>query len=181
VLAAHVHAYERMKPVYDFKVGDECAPAHLMLGDGGNVEGMKKVFMDAEDPEPKWCTDASLYPFQYYQPQGWEPVSAIPADKLWKMGGSGYMPNVCKPALLPDGRFCHPRGAQPEWSAYREPSFGMGTLDVLNATHARWAWRANQRSAPLDEVVFVRKPASCANTRGAAAAAAAATPKTAGH
>lgn len=27
---------------------------------------------------------------------------------------------------------------QPPWSAYRESSFGHGTLDVINATHALW-------------------------------------------
>ena len=27
---------------------------------------------------------------------------------------------------------------QPEWSAYREPSFGHGTLDVINSTTALW-------------------------------------------
>lgn len=28
---------------------------------------------------------------------------------------------------------------QPGWSAYREPSFGHGTLDVINATTALWS------------------------------------------
>lgn len=28
---------------------------------------------------------------------------------------------------------------QPAWSAYREPSFGHGTLDVINATTALWS------------------------------------------
>jgi hypothetical protein len=27
---------------------------------------------------------------------------------------------------------------QPEWSAYREPSFGNGDIEFYNATHARW-------------------------------------------
>lgn len=29
---------------------------------------------------------------------------------------------------------------QPEWSAYRESSFGVGTLQLLNASHARYEW-----------------------------------------
>ncbi len=29
--------------------------------------------------------------------------------------------------------------AQPEWSQYRESSFGHGTLDVLNSSHALWS------------------------------------------
>ena len=28
---------------------------------------------------------------------------------------------------------------QPEWSAYRESSFGHGTFDAINATHALWS------------------------------------------
>lgn len=27
---------------------------------------------------------------------------------------------------------------QPSWSLYREPSFGHGTLDIVNSTHALW-------------------------------------------
>ena len=43
---------------------------------------------------------------------------------------------------------------QPEWSAYREASFGSGTLDLLNATHALWRWHRNQDSQAVvsDEV-----------------------------
>ena len=32
---------------------------------------------------------------------------------------------------------------RPRWSAWREPSFGHGALDLLNATHAVWTWRRN--------------------------------------
>lgn len=28
---------------------------------------------------------------------------------------------------------------QPEWSQYRESSFGHGTFDALNSTHALWS------------------------------------------
>ena len=28
---------------------------------------------------------------------------------------------------------------QPAWSAYRESSFGHGTLDLVNGTHALWS------------------------------------------
>ena len=40
--------------------------------------------------------------------------------------------------------FCPPANFQPSPSAYREPSFGHGTLDILNATHAYWQWHRNQ-------------------------------------
>lgn len=32
----------------------------------------------------------------------------------------------------------------PKWSAFREPSFGMGLLHVENSTHAIWQWHRNQ-------------------------------------
>ena len=34
--------------------------------------------------------------------------------------------------------------AQPDWSAYREASFGHGILSILNATHASWTWHRDQ-------------------------------------
>ena len=33
---------------------------------------------------------------------------------------------------------------QPDWSAVREPSYGHGVLDFVNATHAHWQWHRNQ-------------------------------------
>ena len=43
---------------------------------------------------------------------------------------------------------------QPDWSAYREASYGSGTLDLLNTTHALWRWHRNQDSQAIvsDEV-----------------------------
>lgn len=43
---------------------------------------------------------------------------------------------------------------QPEWSRYREASYGSGTLDLLNTTHALWRWHRNQDSQAVvsDEV-----------------------------
>ncbi len=32
----------------------------------------------------------------------------------------------------------------PAWSAFREASYGHGTLEVVNATHALWKWHRNQ-------------------------------------
>jgi len=49
---------------------------------------------------------------------------------------------------------------RPEWSAYREPSYGHGVLDLLNATHARLAWHRNQEGAEErgDEAWLERDP-----------------------
>jgi hypothetical protein len=91
---------------------------------------------------------------------------------------------------------------QPDWSAYRESSFGVGTLEVVNASHARYEWhrhscqgsddphninfnqtcesisayaRENGDLLGVDATVF-EKPAACANRwrSGAAPAPAAA-------
>ena len=69
---------------------DDCGPVHIVIGDGGNREGLADTY-----DEP-----------------------------------------------------------QPEWSAYREASFGSGTLDLLNGTHALWRWHRNQDSQAVvsDEV-----------------------------
>ncbi|PSC71931.1 putative purple acid phosphatase 20 [Micractinium conductrix] len=39
---------------------------------------------------------------------------------------------------------------RPPYSAFREPSFGHGTLDLLDTTHAEWRWHRNQDSGPED-------------------------------
>ena len=46
----------------------------------------------------------------------------------------------------------------PKWSAFREPSFGMGMLNVLNSTHAVWQWHRNQDGDMIiaDNVDIVR-------------------------
>ena len=56
--------------------------------------------------------------------------------------------NCADPAAIPlqsprlqDGTFCPT--SQPEWSAFREASFGFGVLEILNETHATWVWKRN--------------------------------------
>eukprot|EP00252_Welwitschia_mirabilis_P009066 TRINITY_DN2135_c0_g1_i1.p1 TRINITY_DN2135_c0_g1~~TRINITY_DN2135_c0_g1_i1.p1 ORF type:complete len:429 (+),score=80.94 TRINITY_DN2135_c0_g1_i1:160-1446(+) len=43
---------------------------------------------------------------------------------------------------------------QPQWSVFREASFGHGELKVVNATHAHWSWHRNDydESVQADEV-----------------------------
>ena len=50
---------------------------------------------------------------------------------------------------------------QPPWSAFREASFGHGTLEIVNETHAEWIWYRNDASeefgrAPSDSVWVLR-------------------------
>ncbi|XRB06241.1 acid phosphatase type 7 [Pycnococcus provasolii] len=77
LFAGHVHAYERTHPVVANGVVDEkCGIPYIVIGDGGNREGLAK---------------------DYITPT-------------------------------------------PEWSAFREASYGFGTIDVVNATHAHFQW-----------------------------------------
>ncbi len=39
IFFGHVHAYERTNRVYNY-ANDPCGPVHIIIGDGGNVEGV---------------------------------------------------------------------------------------------------------------------------------------------
>ena len=78
VLTGHVHAYERTERVARRRA-DGRGPLHIVVGDGGNREGLSVNYLD--------------------------------------------------PA--------------PRWSAFREASYGHGSLDLLNSTHAVWRWLRN--------------------------------------
>jgi len=49
-----------------------------------------------------------------------------------------------------------------DWSAKTEYSFGFGTLEVMNETHATWHWYRNQQDlAVADNVTIVRPTSKC--------------------
>ncbi|CAN8247724.1 unnamed protein product [Cochlearia groenlandica] len=52
---------------------------------------------------------------------------------------------------------------QPDYSAYRESSFGIGLLEVKNETHALWSWNRNQNVYYFsgDVIYIVRQPEIC--------------------
>lgn len=68
ILNGHLHVYERTSPVYNFQL-DECGPVNIIIGDGGNIEGVYKTYADTPGncPLPN-ATTAS------YQPGGYCPV-----------------------------------------------------------------------------------------------------------
>lgn len=96
-----VHAYERSNRVYNYKL-DPCGPVYITVGDGGNRE--KMAINHADDPDN--CPDPSTTPDDY-------------------MGGFCAFNFTSGPAA---GKFCWDR--QPEYSAYRESSFGHGIVEV---------------------------------------------------
>lgn len=46
------------------------------------------------------------------------------------------------------------KNPQPEWSEFREASFGHGELQIVNSSHAFWTWHRNDDDEPIksDEV-----------------------------
>ncbi|XP_052882305.1 purple acid phosphatase 15-like [Gossypium arboreum] len=134
VFNGHVHAYERSNRVYNYNL-DPCGPVHITIGDGGNREKMAITHAD----EPGNCPKPSTTP-----------------DKF--MGGFCAFNFTSGPA---SGKFCWDR--QPDYSAYRESSFGHGILKVKNETHALWIWYRNQDAYGTtgDVVYIVRQPDRC--------------------
>ncbi|KAL9228322.1 hypothetical protein vseg_003915 [Gypsophila vaccaria] len=134
VFNGHVHAYERSNRVYNYTF-DKCAPIHITVGDGGNREKMAIEHAD----EPGNCPEPSTTPDKY-------------------MGGFCAANFTSGPAT---GKFCWDR--QPDFSAYRESSFGHGILEVKNATWALWTWYRNQDSVKMagDQIYIVRQPGIC--------------------
>lgn len=135
VFSGHVHAYERMNRVYNYSL-DPCGPVYITVGDGGNIEGIDTDFAD----DPGKCPG--------------------PTDNQPEYGGVCHINFTSGPAK---GNFCWDR--QPEWSAFRESSFGHGILEVLNSTNALWTWHRNQDAytdnAIGDQIYIVRQPENC--------------------
>lgn len=134
VFNGHVHAYERSNRVYNYTL-DPCGPVHIVVGDGGNREKMAVGHAD----EPGNCPDPATTPDQH-------------------IGGFCAFNFTTGPAA---GQFCWDR--QPDYSAFRESSFGHGILEVKNQTWALWTWHRNQdsRSTVGDQIYIVRQPDKC--------------------
>ncbi|XP_012071129.1 purple acid phosphatase 15 isoform X2 [Jatropha curcas] len=134
VFNAHVHAYERLNRVYNFKL-DPCGPVYITVGDGGSREDM--AISHADDPGN--CP---------------EPYATADED----IGGFCAFNFTSGPAA---NKFCWDQ--QPEYSAYRESSFGHGILEVKNETHALWSWHRNQNFYGIagDIIYIVREPEKC--------------------
>ncbi|KAG6420000.1 hypothetical protein SASPL_116514 [Salvia splendens] len=134
VFNGHVHAYERSNRVYNYTL-DPCGPVHLSVGDGGNREKMATTHAD----EHGNCPEPSTTPDDF-------------------MGGFCAQNFTSGPAA---GKFCW--DSQPEYSAYREASFGHGILEVKNETHALWSWHRNKDmyNETGDQIYIVRQPERC--------------------
>ncbi|KAL5781496.1 hypothetical protein ACOSP7_006525 [Xanthoceras sorbifolium] len=138
VFSGHVHAYERMNRVYNYSL-DACGPVYITVGDGGNIE---EVDVDHAD-DPGKCPSAK--------------------DNIPEFGGICHLNYSSGPAK---GNFCWSK--QPEWSAFRESSFGHGILEVVNSTYALWTWHRNQdiykEESHGDQIYIVRQPELCSSS-----------------
>ncbi|CAI0561075.1 unnamed protein product [Linum tenue] len=137
VFNGHVHAYERSNRVYNYTL-DPCGPVYITVGDGGNREKMAVEHAD----EPGECPEPSTTADEY-------------------MGGFCAANFTTGPAA---GNFCWDR--QPDFSAFRESSFGHGILEVKNETWALWKWHRNQDAVSEvgDQIYIVRQPERCLRT-----------------
>ncbi|GAV70782.1 Metallophos domain-containing protein/Metallophos_C domain-containing protein, partial [Cephalotus follicularis] len=135
VFSGHVHAYERMNKVYNYTL-DLCGPVYLTVGDGGNIEQVDVDFAD----DPGKCPPAG--------------------ENIPEFGGLCHI-NFSSGSAK--GKFCWDK--QPEWSAFRESSFGHGMLEVVNSTYALWTWHRNQdtykEDSQGDQIYIVRQPELC--------------------
>lgn len=139
----HVHGYERTNRVYQYWL-DPCGPVYITVGDGGNIERL--VTHHADDPG--YCPNIT--------------------DIRPEYGGVCPFKYTSGPA---EGKLCWDR--QPEWSAYRESSFGHGILEVQNSTHALWTWHRNQDAyeSAGDQIFIIRGDKKCLNLRKASESA----------
>ncbi|XP_047307836.1 purple acid phosphatase 23 [Impatiens glandulifera] len=135
VFSGHVHAYERMNRVYNYSL-NPCGAVYITVGDGGNIE---EIDVDHAD-DPGKCPS--------------------PGDNVPEFGGVCHLNFSSSSAK---GKFCWSQ--QPEWSAYRESSFGHGILEVINSTYALWTWHRNQdiykEHKYNDQIYIVRQPELC--------------------
>jgi len=132
----HVHAYERINRLYKYKY-DPCGPVYITVGDGGNHE---KLAVEHADEE------------------GLCPIPTKTPDKNF-----AYLSGFCG-FNFSNGQFCWDK--QPDWSAWRDSSFGHGIIEVVNSTHLLWTWHRNQDhydEVVGDQIYIVRQPEFCSN------------------
>jgi hypothetical protein len=149
---------------------------HITVGDAGNPEGLSFTTggsgVQTGNILPKYedinggcevAQNASVKP-------GWNEPNEPPIDhfayykRVLTYQANGNSSDPSNPAV-PKG-YCY--ASQPIWSQYRDPSFGHGTFDALNATHALWQFHRNQDGNDViaDLVYIVRDTNNCPNFLG---------------
>eukprot|EP00955_Chlamydomonas_euryale_P069431 360458-Chlamydomonas_euryale.AAC.9 len=158
----HVHAFGRTHPIFNYTI-DQCGPMYFTLGDGGNVEGPYRNFVDQVDPASNktYCEGLEYKgngPNEIYSNgnDGWGPsyqLQAIPPGcptTSWQPAGSvngqaGLVPFENNVSLY----FC--QSSQPDWSAHRDPRYRNidgGEVFADEVVVERLTSCPNQLSAP---------------------------------
>ena len=94
-VAGHLHAYERTNPVYNYTV-NQCGTVHITMGDGGNIEGLYKTYVDEVGGCPGNVTIAAKVSIPSYQP-------------------GGFCPSFTYNQSNPSQGYCPNQGEQPAW------------------------------------------------------------------
>ena len=173
VINGHVHAYERTHPMYNYAL-HPFGPVYLTMGDGGNIEGPYRSFVDdVYSPGVTFCQQAwatknfasgfiTCPTYQLtQQPPSCNAQSFQPANGI--LGQPGVVVNPFDAT----GKTFWCQSSQPVWSAHRDPSFGFAGLTFVNDTYATYSWYRNidQSSTgtglvSADTAVFIRNTAT---------------------
>ena len=177
VINGHVHAYERTHPMYNYQK-DSCGPVYVTIGDGGNVEGPYRSFVDDIVPGTNltFCQagfQSGINSNPFYAPSPGYQTQVHPANcpvtsyqpASGKAGGPGVIQN---PAIDPSQTEYFCQTSQPVWSAYRDPSFGFAGLTFLSDTTAQYNWYRNVDQTPgattlvpADTATYTRATGMC--------------------
>jgi hypothetical protein len=92
------------------------------------------------------------------------PPYAVQQSGQWGSSGSCITNKVAVTA----GNWCPPGGKQPEFSRFRQNSYGAGFLDLLSPTEAVWTFfsQSGPMLKPSDAVVITRGNPKCAGSGG---------------
>ena len=176
IFQGHVHAYERTHPVYQYQ-RNTCGPVYVTIGDGGNIEGPYRNYVDDVVPgapngmtycEAAWSTTMNGPPGYQSQvhPPGCPTVSYQAPSGV--AGGPGALPDPTNSSVF----YC--QRSQPVWSAHRDPTFGFAGLTFINDTAASYAWYRSVDQQPgralvsADTVTYTRWTGACQATTSTA-------------
>ena len=176
VFQGHVHAYERTHPVYQYQL-NTCGPVYVTIGDGGNIEGPYRNYVDDLVPgapngmtycEAAWGATMNGPPSYQSQvhPPGCPTISYQAPSGV--AGGPGALPDPNNSSVF----YC--QRSQPVWSAHRDPSFGFAGLTFINDTAATYGWyrsvdqQPGRALASADTVTYTRWSGACQSTTNTA-------------
>lgn len=173
---------------------DACGPVYITIGDGGNVEGPYRNFVDEKVPNSP--TNATYCDASFARkpsaptmaPAGCAPVTFQPANAATSVGGgmtglaAAPSANASASASAAAAYYC--QSSQPVWSAYRDPSFGFGSLSFASDSSATFSWFRNTDQTPgaaaapvaADSATYTRYAGACPSGAAGAAPATTASP-----